>query len=242
MIKFGENTWRLETAASPQPVYHLAQLDDHAQLRRGDFKWKPALTLNLQARVSAEGIPGTWGFGFWNDPFSFLLGSDRQKMRFPTLPNAAWFFHASPQNFLSFRDNLPASGFLAATFSSKKVPPALLALASPALALTLLPRTAQLVRRVLRGVVHQDAVSLEINVTEWHNYTLEWTAGLVRLSLDGRSVLRTGITPPAPLSLVIWIDNQYAALPPEGKLRYGTLPSIEPAWMEVREIELVEHT
>jgi hypothetical protein len=242
VTKLGENSWHLEITTSPKPTYRLAQLDDHAQLKRGDFKWKPSLTLNLQARVSAEEIAGTWGFGFWNDPFSFLLGSDRQKMRFPTLPNAAWFFHASPQNYLSFRDDLPAAGFLAATFSSVHFPTALLALASPALGLTLLPWTAQLVRRVLRRKVKQDAFLLDPNVTEWHSYTLEWEDRLVRFSLDGTELQRSIIAPHAPLSLVIWIDNQYAALPPSGRLRYGTVPNPEPAWMEVREIELQDHT
>ena len=79
-----------------------------------------------------------------------------------------------------------------------------------------------------------------LNVTEWHAYTLEWEPGLVRFSLDGTEILHTDIVPHAPLSLVIWIDNQYAALPPAGRLRYGTLPNPEPAWMEVREIELLD--
>ena len=238
----GENCWRMEITANSKPAYRLAQLDDHAQLRRGDFKWKPPLTLNLQARLSAENIPGTWGFGFWNDPFSFLLGSDRQKMRFPTLPDAAWFFHASPHNYLSFREDLPASGFLAATFSSKRVPLVLLALASPALGLTLLPWTANLVRRMLRREVRQSAISIDLNITEWHSYTLEWEIGRVRFSMDGKEAAHTDVVPHAPLSLVIWIDNQYAALPPGGRVRYGSLPNPEPAWMEVKEVELLEHT
>ncbi len=238
----GENCWRLGIAASSKPAYRLAQLDDNAQLRRSHFKWQRPLTLSLQARLSAENIPGTWGFGFWNDPFSFLLGSDRQKMRLPTLPDAAWFFHASPHNYLSFRDDLPASGFLAATFSSKKVPLALLALASPLLGLTLLPQTVNLARRMLRREVQQSATSIHLDITEWHSYTLEWQSGQVRFSLDGKEAAHTDIVPHAPLSLVIWIDNQYAALPPGGRVRYGSLPNPEPAWMEVRQIELLEHT
>jgi hypothetical protein len=163
-------------------------------------------------------------------------------LRIPALPNAAWFFHASPENYLSFRDDLPACGFLAATFSSNKVPPALLALASPALGFTLLPPTAQVVRRVLRHRVRQDAASIDLDVTEWHTYKLEWEPGLIRFSIDQGDVFATSIAPAAPLSLVIWIDNQHAALPPAGRLRYGTLPNHEPAWMEVRQVELVDHS
>jgi hypothetical protein len=237
----GENFWRLEIASDPRPAYRLAQLDDHTQLARSDFHWKPPLTLSLQARVSSQDLPGTWGFGFWNDPFSFLLGGDRKHLRFPTLPDAAWFFHASPQNYLSFRDDLPACGFLAATFSSQKVPPALLALASPALSLTLLRQTAQIVRRVLRSKVNQAAASIELDVTEWHTYSLKWENGLVIYRRDEIELLRTDVVPHSPLSLVIWIDNQFAALPPAGRLSYGTLPNPESAWMEVRQIKLLDH-
>jgi hypothetical protein len=238
--KMGEEGWHLEIPANAKRGYRLAQLDDHESLSRRNFPWEPSLKFSLQARISALEIPGTWGFGLWNDPFSFLLAYNRVVPRFPVLPDAAWFFHASPQNYLSFRDDLPASGFLAATFSSQKVPFALLALASPALALTLIPNTAQMVRRLLRRAIRQDASLIHTNVTEWHEYSMEWDVGQVRFSLDGTDILQTDITPIGPLSLVIWVDNQYAALPPGGRVRYGTLPNPEPAWMEIRGVSIQE--
>jgi hypothetical protein len=241
VIEIHENSWHLEIPAHTKGGYRLAQLDDHGRLQRRNFPWKPPLTLSLQARVSAAQLPGTWGFGLWNDPFSFMLAYNRLVLRFPILPDAAWFFHASPQNYLSIRDDLPANGFLAATFSSKKVPIPLLALASPVLALTLIPGPAQLVRRLLRRVIKLDAALILTNVTEWHTYTLVWEPGWVRLSLDGTKLLHTNIVPNGPMSLVIWVDNQYAALPPSGRLRYGTLPNPEPTWMEIRDIKLLDH-
>jgi hypothetical protein len=123
VLKLGEGHWHLEIPASSKRGYHLAQLDDHGSFRRGDFRWKPPLTLRLQARVSAQELPGTWGFGFWNDPFSFLIGAQGMVPRLPALPDAAWLFYASPQNYLSFRDDLPAYGFLAATFRSLPINP-----------------------------------------------------------------------------------------------------------------------
>lgn len=236
-----QGSWHLEIPPRKSGGYRLAQLDDHGSLRRGDFLWKPPLTLSLRARVSAEKLPGTWGFGLWNDPFSFMLANNRVVPRLPTLPDAIWFFHASPQNYLSFRDDLPANGFLAATFSSHKVPVALLALSSPLLALTLIPGAAQLVRRFLQRVIRQDAALIHTGVTDWHAYILKWEAGQVRISLDGVELLRTNIVPHGPLSLVIWVDNQYAALPPAGRLKYGTLPNPEPAWMEIKDISLLSH-
>jgi hypothetical protein len=89
-------------------------------------------------------------------------------------------------------------------------------------------------------VIRQDAALVHTNVTEWHSYILEWQPGLVRLSLDGTEILSTNIAPISPLSLVIWVDNQYAALPPAGRLRYGTLPNPEPAWMEIRDLSIKE--
>ncbi len=238
--KIGEASWRLEIPANAKHGYRLAQLDDHGVLQRRHFPWRPPLRLRLQARVSAPPIPGTWGFGLWNDPFSFLLTYNRAVPRLPALPEAAWFFHASPQNYLSFRDDLPANGLLAATFRAKKVPTAGLALASPILLLTLLPGTAELVRKLLRRVVQQDASLIHTNLTEWHEYSMEWDIGYVRFSLDGTNIQQTEISPRGPLSLVIWIDNQYASLPPRGRLRYGTLPSPEAVWMEIEELSILE--
>ena len=238
VLKMGEGIWHLEIPANSKRCYRLAQLDDHGSLQRRNFALQPPLKLSLHARVSAQELPGTWGFGMWNDPFSLLLSYNKVVPRFPTLPNTAWFFHASPQNYLSFRDDLPASGFLATTFRSKKVPSVILALASPVLALTLIPGTAQVVRKLLRRLVQQDASLVHTDVTEWHAYSMEWDAGKVKFSLDGEVILQSDIAPSGPLSLVIWVDNQYAALPPIGRLRYGTLPNPEPAWMEIKELSM----
>jgi hypothetical protein len=240
--KLSEDTWRLEVPANAKRGYRLAQLDEHGSQRRGDFPWKPPLKLHLQARVSAQDIPGTWGFGLWNDPFSFLIAYGGIVPRLPTLPDAAWFFHASPENYLSFRDDLPGSGFLAATFNSKKIPAGWLMLTAPLLSLTLIPGAAQLVRRLLRRVVHQESALVDTRVTDWHFYSLDWEADRVCFSLDGIDLLQTRVAPKGPLSLVIWVDNQYAALPPRGRLAYGTLPNPEPAWMEIRGLSIQADT
>ena len=231
-------TWRLEIPAGAAKRYRLAQVDDYHQLRRGDFPWQPPLRLSLRARVSAPDLPGTWGFGLWNDPFSLSMGLGGAVQRFPALPNAAWFFFASPPNYLSFRDDLPAQGFLAATFQSAAVPSPLLALAAPGLALAALPGASRLARRVLRRLVRQSAAITPGDVTAWHTYTLDWQPDGVVFALDGQVFHTTPLAPCGPLALVIWIDNQYAALPPKGGLRFGTLPNPEPAWLEVTELSV----
>jgi hypothetical protein len=228
----GPSSWRLEIPAGPGGRYRLAQLDDYQGLPRRAFPWGPPLSLSLRARASAGEIPGTWGFGLWNDPFgfAFLQGGG---VRLPVLPNAAWFFFASPHNYLSLRDDLPAQGALAATFQSPRWPPATSLLGVPVLPLLLLPPAARLLRRLGRRHVRQDAVSLELDATAWHRYGIEWREEAATFRVDGQAVLETEVTPVGPLALVLWVDNQYAALPPDGRLRYGTLPNPEAAWIEI---------
>src|SRR5688500_7952228 len=83
--------WRFEIPAGPAGVYRLAQLDDYSALPRGRFPLSAPASLDLRCRVCDSSLPGTWGFGFWNDPFAFSLGLQGTTPRLPALPNAAWF-------------------------------------------------------------------------------------------------------------------------------------------------------
>jgi len=237
VISMGPQTWRLQVS----PVvkgYRLAQLDDTRGRRRQDFRWQPPLSLQVRARASAENIPGTWGFGFWNDPFSMgFLAADRA-LRLPALPNAAWFFFASPPNYLSLRDDLPAQDGLAATFRSPLWPPALLMLGIPLLPLLALPPGARLLRRLARRFVQQDAASLALNPVDWHTFRLEWQAEMVRFLVDGNQALSTPVAPMGRLGLVIWVDNQYLAFPKDGRLRYGVHPCPDAAWIEIADLTI----
>jgi hypothetical protein len=240
VVEAQPGVWRLEIPAGHKGHYRLAQLDDYRALARRQFHWRPPLRLELNGRASAQDLPGTWGFGLWNDPFSLSIGLGGAAQRFPALPDAAWFFYASPPNYLSFRNDLPAQGFLAATFQAMSIPTPLLALGSPLAALLALPLAAQLGRSLLRRVVRQDAALISTDVTAWHKYTLDWEMKRVVLQVDDQVILETSVSPCGPLSLVLWIDNQYAALPPRGRLRYGFLSNPTPAWIELAEIKLTK--
>ena len=159
-------------------------------------------------------------------------------LRLPTLPNAAWFFFASPHNHLSLRNDLPGVGALASTFCSPRIPTPLLLLGAPFLPLLYIPGAASLVRRMGRRVIKQDAVSLTHPPTDWNTYEIEWELENVSFAVDGQSVLETQIVPEGPLGLVIWVDNQYASLPPRGRPAFGTLANPEPAWIEISEIKV----
>lgn len=230
--------WRLEIPPGVKGSYRLAQLDDYQALPRRSFRWQPPLRLELRCHTSAPELPGTWGFGLWNDPFSLSLGLGGGTQRFPALPNAAWFFFASPQNYLSFRNNMPAQGFLAAVFRSPIFPAPLLALASPVLVLLALPWAARLGRWLMRQVIRQDAALIHTDVTTWHSYALEWQTNRLSWQVDGEKVMESKVAPQGRLSLVLWIDNQFAALPPRGRLRYGLLANPEAAWIELADIHL----
>jgi hypothetical protein len=228
----GEETWRLVIPPEARGKYRLAQMDNYYGVSRTRFPHQAPFTLELRARVSAPDLPGTWGFGLWNDPFGFGLGMGGAAARFPALPNAAWFFHASEPNYLALRDTHPAQGFLAATFRSPLIPAAFLLLAAPGALFLTWPAAARLLRRLARRIVREDALKLDLDVTAWCDYRLEWLEQTARFWVDGTLALETPFSPLGQLGLVIWIDNQYAAFPPDGRLRSGTLANSEEAWLE----------
>ncbi len=235
-----KGAWHLEIPAGAPGTYRLAQLDDYTSLPRSAFPWQPPLTVEWRARASSAHIPGTWGFGLWNDPFSMSLGFGGGVRRLPALPNAAWFFIASPPNFLSLRDGLPVQGALAATFRAAQLPSPLVALAAMSLPLFFWKVSAQWLRRMGRHLIQQDAVSLCLDLTQWHSYQLTWLPQETAFYVDEALVLKTRISPRPPLGQVIWIDNQFAALPPDGRLSYGTLANPEAAWIEVESIQMFQ--
>lgn len=100
------------------------------------------------------------------------------------------------------------------------------------------PPTARRLRHLASRIIHQDAVALDIDPTRWHIYQIEWTTEKVHFSVDRSTIMTTSIVPHPPLGLALWIDNQYATLPPDGKLRLGTLPTTEKSWVEIENLRL----
>ncbi len=232
-----EDGWRLEIPAGSRNTYRLAQLDDYVVLSRRLFHHSPPWTISLQAKVSASGLPGTWGFGLWNDPFGFSLGFGRTEGRLPVLPNAAWFFHASPPNWLSFRDGIPARGFFAGSIKSPPIPSLLLAPALLSLPFLVIRPVSRLLRKLAARVVRQDAVEISVDVTQLHEYSFSWLREKCLFKVDGLPLLETSVSPHPPLGLVFWIDNQFASWDPEGHLAYGTLEN-PASILEVKSIEI----
>lgn len=251
-----ERGWRLSIPSGKADKYRFAQLDDYAQILRGRFPHRFNLRLSLSARTSSDSIAGTWGFGLWNDPFGLSLGFGGNPFRLPALPNAVWFFGASKENYLSFSSldtasptRPPANGFLAQTFRSPKFHPLLI------LAGLALPFSRKMTRRLLGKIIGEDGIelwsqgarsrsstsklveSISVDPTQWHRYSLTWSQKRVSFEVDNIQVFESSVSPNPPLGLVIWIDNQYAAFTPEGKIAFGVLAN-EEAWLEIRDLEV----
>ncbi|MBN2116816.1 MAG: hypothetical protein JW730_09605 [Anaerolineales bacterium] len=254
------DAYRLSIPAGAADKYRLAQVYDYAQTPRSRFPVRAPLRLSLSARTSSDSLPGTWGFGLWNDPFGLSLGFGGNPFRLPALPNAAWFFGASQENYLSFKDppaernevetkrssqsalrlratpsaqREVANGFLAQVFRAPRFHPLLI------LAGVALPFSRRATRRLMGRVISEDGTGLSVDVTQWHRYSLEWRATRVSFKVDNVQVLESPVSPNPPLGLIIWIDNQYAAFTPEGKIGFGVLENPEPAWLEIKDIDVL---
>ncbi len=230
--------WRLQIPSDQTTKYHLAQLDNYKRLPRRFFLNQSPSSLDLICRASKNDIPGTWGFGFWNDPFTLSIGLRGTEQRLPVLPNASWFFHASPENHLSFHKNFPGSGFMAQTFRSPKIPSSLLLPAGLAAPFLFIKRISKLFRSFAGKIIAEDSKLLQINTTQWHAYNISWDSTEVRFCIDGDIVFKTSVSPQGPLGIVIWIDNQFAAWKPNGIVSMGAISRHTPAWLEIKQITI----
>lgn len=240
-----DSGYLLQIPEGDDSAYRFAQIDDYFGLPRRKFPHH-SLTLSLRAKTSAFPLPGTWGFGLWNDPFGMSLGFGGRRWQLPALPNAAWFFGASQENHLSFSDK-PAQGFLAQSFCSPKFHPLLIP------AGLVFPFSRKAMRRLLGKIImesasllahpqeqaQQQAVGLQsVDPTQWHAYRLEWSQRGVAWYVDDAQVFESSVSPNPPLGLVIWIDNQFASFTPDGKIGFGVLENPEPAWLEIADLNL----
>jgi hypothetical protein len=228
--------WRLEIPAGDSQKYRLAQLDDYSLLPRHKFPWKPPLSLTFNARASSNDIPGTWGFGFWNDPFGISSGVKGGNRKFPALPNTAWFFMASPPNHLTIHDALPGQGNLVGVIKSPSFSGITLLPSFLLLPFVFVSPISRIIRKVASHLIMQDAKRFTINHETWHKYQIIWDIARVEFIIDDKPALRTCVTLTGPLGIVIWIDNQYASWTPDGRISMGTLQNSNPAWIEVQEI------
>lgn len=171
---------------------------------------------------------GTAGFGFWNDPFVMT------EKRVPALPRALWFFYASPPSDIKLDLHTPGYGWKAATIDAARWPFLLLAPTIP-VAVPLM-RVESAYRRLWpigQRAIGVSEAPVPQDMTAWHTYVIEWGLTAARFLVDGQVVLDCTTPPKGPLGLVIWIDNQYMVVTPQGRLRHGRLAKPGEQWLEL---------
>ncbi len=230
-LSTADSVLRMSISSTRQGEYADAQIDDYGQRARSDFPWRPPLRMEVRARsslpaaiasgstnsVAGEQLQGTAGFGFWNYPFS-VRGDILM------LPEAVWFFYASPPSNMALVPGVAGYGWKAQVIHAMR-PGALLAAVPTALATGwgYLSNDIQPAAHWIQKLSGAQEALLPVEMTTWHSYALEWRAGSARFWVDGSQVLHTQHPPQRALGFVAWLDNQYAVATPRGVLRFGAV-------------------
>jgi hypothetical protein len=215
--------------------YADAQIDDYGGLGRYRYVRRPGTVLSLRALFShgADTLTGTAGFGFWNAPFG------DPTTRWPALPQAAWFFFASPPTDLPLAPQGAGRGWFAGTLDASTG--RALAWAPLAPLIILLCQSHRLRQRVWPIVQKSLGISfvpLPLDMTTWHDYRLSWQRSGCYFWVDGRPVLQTHHSPRGPMGFVCWLDNQFMIATPSGRLRWGILDTVREQWLEVTDLRV----
>lgn len=241
-IASADSILRLSYEHASAEEYTNAQIDDYTTARGAHFSWRPPLRMDVRARASnpaahpngTQGrfaLVGTAGFGFWNVPFS----PTGQVFR---LPDAVWFFYASPPSQMQLVPGSPGWGWKAQIVHAQRL--GALAAGLPTLANVARARitgnpgnAAQWVQR-LSGA--RESI-LDADLSIWHDYRLEWRREEATFWVDGAQVFSAPNPPRSALGFVAWIDNQYAIVTPRGQFHFSALNS-GPQWLEIDSLRI----
>lgn len=228
---------RLILPAASHMTYADAQLDDYHAGSQRRFVNLPPQQLRLRARFSHPigVLKGTAGFGFWNHPFTQAGGVVAP-------PQNAWFFYASPESDMRVVRDVPGHGFKAAVLNTPlpardaggvRAAFGRATMAAGTLALKL-PVISRLALEAARSIVSAREALLDVDITAWHDYDLDWRPDAAVFTVDGHEVLRAARPPRSALGLVIWIDNYRATASTSGDYAFACVDVPEPQWLEVR--------
>lgn len=241
LLSIRDSALRMELPSARRGAYGDAQIDDYGSLLPSQFPWRPPLRMSVRARASHPAPPidaaadvtgeqrylrGTAGFGFWNYPFS-LSGAVLR------LPDAVWFFYASPPSNMALVPGSPGFGWKAQVVHAHRAQ-ALLA-APPTAATVLWARLTGQERsagRWTQRISGAREATLSADLSAWHDYTIEWLPDVARFYVDDDLALSVPNPPRGPLGFVAWVDNQYAVATPRGEFGFGLLDS-GPEWLEL---------
>lgn len=239
-LTIADSSLHMALAPTTQGTYADAQIDDYGNLARANFPWHPPLRMEVRARSShptrlgeaKTELRGTAGFGFWNYPFS-------ARGDILMLPEAIWFFYASPPSNIALVPDIPGWGWKAQVVHTIR-PGALLAVLPTALTTAWghLTHNSRPAARWLQRLSGTSETLLTAELTAWHTYALEWHTTEAIFWVDNTEVLRVPNPPTRPLGFVAWLDNQYAIATPQGILRFGTV-SCDAQWVEMDSVKII---
>src|SRR5690242_1462792 len=186
-------------------IYSDAQIDDYGTLPPSRFPWRPPLHLEVRARASHPAHParempperledqtwlrGTVGFGFWNYPFS-LSGAVLR------MPEAIWFFAASPPSNMALVPGSVGWGWKAQVVHAHRPGVALAVLpTAAAVAWARLSRRERMAARWVQRLSGTHEAALETDLREWHTYTIDWRHDQARFAVDGVEALSVANPP-----------------------------------------------
>ena len=242
-IQIADSAIRMAFESAQPGHYSDAQIDDYAGRARSTFPWRPPLRMEVRARSSLPAatatstgesmdvLRGTAGFGFWNYPFS-IRGDILM------LPEAVWFFYASPPSNMALVPGIQGWGWKAQVIHSMRLD-ALLSTLPMAMATTWSWLTGEIrpAARWMQRLTGAREAILPVELTSWHTYVLEWRQTEALFWVDDQLMLRAPQPPTRPLGFIAWLDNQYAVATPRGVLRFGALAS-GPQWFELDSVSI----
>jgi hypothetical protein len=207
-----------------------AEIDDHRTAPRWNLHWTPPLTMTVKARFShpAGQFVGTAGFGFWNDPFDWVGNVESP-------PNAIWFFYASPHSDMAFERGVSGNGWKAAFLNGGRANRLSIAVGN---LFFRLPGMSRLIFAVAERRLGAAEKVLEVGMTDWHEYRLEWTPLEAVFSVDAMEVLRAPNPPTMPLGFVAWADNNATSMGPGKDFAFKRIAITRRQWMEVAYIKI----
>lgn len=199
--------------------YSNAQISDYDPQQR-KFRFRPPIRLTVTARANLPGdnLHGTAGFGFWNHPFA----PDERGFR---LPQAVWFFFASPPSNMALAHGVPGHGWKAAVIDARRWQ--FLSLLPTAPLGFLLMRIPYVYRKLWgigqRSLGVSEALINGKRLAQTHTYELVWKPDGVVFAVDNQVIHQATHAPQHALGFVAWMDNQYAIVTPQGQFGFGLL-------------------
>jgi hypothetical protein len=218
--------YRLSIPPIGADAYTDAQIDDYDHGLPRHFTNAPPQHLRVRARYSHRELKGTAGFGFWNHPFS-RTGAILEP------PSNVWFFYGSPESDLRVARGVPGHGHKAAMLNSGQMPKGVMTVAGKLLtALLKVPRLSPLLMSAGRAVVNAHEVLLPIDMTEWHDYEIDWLPQEAVFHIDGVKVLQAPHPPRNRMGFAAWVDN-YRATANGGDYQFAYVACQHEQWLEM---------